>query len=329
MNWLRSTSLWKWLGYAGVISLALVAIFWVSFVPREKQAGYVFVTSWGGPGSQPGQFSDPTGIAVSGGEVFVADARNGRIQVFDLDGNFLRAFGEPGDGPGELGRPMNLTVHQGELYVPEYFNDRVQIFDLQGNSRRIMGSQGTGPGQLSAPGGVAIDDEGALYVAGFANHRVQKLTPGGELLRQWGTIGKPGIGAGDFSYPTDVAFHPDGRIFVSDGYNDRVQAFSSDGEFLTKWGGPFAINIFGPFHGWFSVATSIGVGPEGNVFVADFYNDRVQKFAPNGTFLTAFGQTGEGLGEFRHAMAIAVAEDGSVFVTDFLNNRVHKWAPPD
>jgi DNA-binding beta-propeller fold protein YncE len=73
--------------------------------------------------------------------------------------------------------------------------------------------------------------------------------------------------------------------------------------------------------------TSIAIGPEGNVFVADFYNDRVQKFAPDGTFLIAFGETGIGPGQLRHAMAVAVAEDGSVFVADFLNNRIQKWRP--
>ena len=66
---------------------------------------------------------------------------------------------------------------------------------------------------------------------------------------------------------------------------------------------------------------------QGNVFVADFYNDRVQKFGPDGTFLTGFGQTGSGPGQFRHAIAMAVADDGSVFVADFLNNRIEKWRP--
>ena len=56
-------------------------------------------------------------------------------------------------------------------------------------------------------------------------------------------------------------------------------------------------------------------------------NDRVQKFAPDGTFLTAFGEPGDGLGQFRHAIAVDVADDGTVFVADFLNNRIQKWRP--
>ena len=119
-------------GGAGAVLVALAVAGWLAFVPFAKEPGYEFVRAWGEAGDGPGQFSDPTGIAIAGGEVFVADARNGRIQVFDRDGNFKRQFGKPGEESGELGRPMNLTIHRGELYVPEYFNDRIQVFALDG-----------------------------------------------------------------------------------------------------------------------------------------------------------------------------------------------------
>jgi len=156
---------------AGLVAVVIVlaGIGWVAFVPSAREPGYVFVKAWGEKGSGPGQFSDPTGIAVAGNEVFVADSRNGRIQVFDLDGRFKRAFGKPGKGRGDLGRPMNLTIHGGELYVPEYFNDRVQVFALDGTSKRMIGSSGSGPGQFNAPGGVAVAANGDLFVTDFYN----------------------------------------------------------------------------------------------------------------------------------------------------------------
>ena len=57
----------------------------------------------------------------------------------------------------------------------------------------------------------------------------------------------------------------------------------------------------------------------------DFYNHRIQKFAPNGRFLTSFGARGAGPGAFEYPIAVAVASDDTVFVADFGNNRIQKW----
>ena len=327
----------------GTLALFLLIVFagWIAFIPSPKEPPYVFITAWGGKGEDEGQFNDPTGIAISETQVFVSDARNGRIQVFDLKGKFLRSFAKPGDKLGELSRPMNLSVRDGALYVAEYFNDRIQVFSLDGLPLRIIGKAGSGPGEFNAPGGVAVDREGAIYVADFYNHRIQKLTSDGAFIRQWGAklaetddsiMGSFGDLAADdagdsFSYPTDMAIAGDGNLYVADGYNDRVQAFNADGTFSHKWGGPFAANIYGPFKGWFATVTSIAIGPNGNIFVADFYNDRIQKFTPDGTFLTSFGQRGNGKGELHFPIAVAVADDGSVFVADYGNNRITKWSP--
>ncbi|MDP2681472.1 MAG: NHL repeat-containing protein [Deltaproteobacteria bacterium] len=309
--------------------IIVAAVFMVAgrlaFVPSAKEPSYRFVTAWGEKGDAPGQFNDPTGIAVAGDEVFVADSRNGRIQVFDLDGHFKRQFGSPGDGPGRLGRPMNLTVHEGELYVAEYFNDRIQMFALDGTPKRTIGKPGSGPGEFNAPGGVAVAPNGDLFIADFYNQRIQHLKANGRFVRQWGTTGKIGIWAEEFNYPTDAALGPDGILYVADGYNDRIQVFGSDETFLRKWGGPFAMNIFGPFNGWFATVTNVTVDRKGDVFVADFYNHRIQKFAADGTFLTRFGTKGSGPGQFNHAIAVAAADDGTVFAVDFGNNRVGKW----
>lgn len=276
--------------------LVLVVIGWVAFVPTAKEAPYEFVVAWGVQGSAPGEFNDPTGIAVAGDEVFVSDSRNGRIQVFGLDGTFKRTFGSPGERVGALGRPMNLTVSDGELYVPEYFNDRIQVFGLDGTPRRIIGSSGSGPGQFSGPGGVAVGSGGALYVADFYGHRVQALEPDGAFIRQRGTTGQTGHEPGRFYYPTDVAIDRTGNVYMADGYGNRIQVFGPDGAFLRKWGGPLARGAFGPFNGWFSTVTSLAFGPKGDLFVADFYNHRVQKFRPDGTRLCL----GRGGGRRRH-----------------------------
>ncbi|MCI0627730.1 MAG: hypothetical protein L0387_39780 [Acidobacteria bacterium] len=116
-----------------------------------------------------------------------------------------------------------------------------------------------------------------------------------------------------------------GNVYMADGYGNRIQVFDAHGNFLRTWGGPLARGIYGPFNGWFTTVTSIAFGLEGDLFAADFYNHRVQKFKPDGTFLVSFGSKGKGLGEFDYTIAVAVAEDGTVFVVDFGNNRIEKW----
>lgn len=311
MKWIRRFGY----GVAALVVLLLLLAWSGNAVHWNRQAPYERVRAWGEAGNGPGAFHDPTGIAVSGDRIFVADARNSRIQVLNQDGDFLRAFGSE-----RLGRPMNLAIADNRVYVPDYFQDVVQVFTLDGDHQRVIEAEDG----FDSPGGVAVRADDSLLVADTYAQRVVHLDPDGTVLRSWqGT----GIGPGEFSYPTDVAVAPDGGFYVADGYNDRIQQFGPDGTLVRKWGGPFAMNISGPFKGWFATVTSVAVGPAGNVYVADFYNDRIQKFTAAGRFLTAFGSAAEGPGH--SAMAVAVDAEDRVWSTHLAGNRVEQWRPAD
>jgi len=293
------------------VLVALVAAGYLAWVPPLREPPYQLTLEWGSKGSAPGEFDDPTGIAVDRDEVFVADARNHRIQVFDRRGHFRRSF-----GADQLQRPMNLDIRGDRLYVSDYFTDLIQVFSLAGEHRGALG----GGANLNSPGGVAARADGTLMVADTYGQRIVQLDTDGKVLHVWSGAG---IGAGEFSYPTDVAMHRDGGFYVADGYNDRIQQFNADGAFVRKWGGPLAMNIYGPFNGWFTTVTSLAVAPDGAVFAADFYNDRIQKFSADGRFLTAFGRPP--LGPGHGATAVAVHEDGTVYVTNLAADRVEAW----
>ncbi len=91
------------------------------------------------------------------------------------------------------------------------------------------------------------------------------------------------------------------------------------GAFLTKWG------TTGSMDGQFNGPVGVAVDGSGNVFVADFGNNRIQKFTDTGAFLTKWGTTGSMDGQFNGVYGVAVDGSGNVFVADSGNNRVQKF----
>ncbi len=312
-----------WAAFGLCLVLGLAAGY--RWFPSPRQAGYRFVLEWGGEDRSWGRFMQPIGIAVSDDRVFVSDAGTGRIQVFDSNGHYIRRFGAK--PKGVLSRPMHIDVVAGKVYVADFLRDRIVMFTTAGTWIGDIGSGGKQPARFDAPASVAVDAAGRLLVADFYNQRVQALTPDGRFLFQIGETGRKGVWAGLFNYPTDVAVLADGSLAVADAYNDRIQRFTADGRFLCKWGGPFALNIPGRFNGWFRTATAVAAGPDGAVYVADFYNHRIQKFTDQGQFLVSIGSQGTGPGQFRFPTDVAVDRAGNLYVVDFGNHRVEKFQP--
>ncbi|MEN8172267.1 MAG: flippase activity-associated protein Agl23 [Chloroflexota bacterium] len=138
------------------------------------------------------------------------------------------------------------------------------------------------------------------------------------------SIGKPGSSSGEFNMPRDLAFAPDGSIYVADTGNHRVQHLSPDGDTLEIWGS-FADSAVGSAPGGtFYEPWGIAVGPEGNVYVTDTWNHRVQKFSAEGDFITQWGSFGqaETSTAFWGPRDIVVDSDGRVYITDTGNKRI-------
>ncbi len=170
-----------------------------------------------------------------------------------------------------------------------------------------------------------MDAEGRIYVADFYNQRIQELSPEGALVRQVGTTGSYGAEPGRFTYPTAVALFPEGGFVVGDAYNHRIQAFGADGAF--RWMIPDDIDWADSTRGRFNVATSVAVGPKNDVYVADFFNHRIQIISEKGQFVSTFGSQGSGPGQFERPTDMAFDADGNLYVVDFGNDRIQKFEP--
>ena len=130
--------------------------------------------SFGSRGSDPGQFNTPEGISVyTKGNVVVADCYNNRIQVFDASGHFLSAITHTTSGQ-QLQRPVSVSVGPDNcVYVLEFTSHRVSIFDRTGKYIKSFGNEGDKDGEFRATYGVAVSDEGYVYVSDTYNNRVQ------------------------------------------------------------------------------------------------------------------------------------------------------------
>ena len=118
-----------------------------------------------------------------------------------------------------------------------------------------------------------FDADGALLVSDSLNHRVQRYTPQGEFLSQWGNAGD---GDGEFNMPWGLASDADGNVYVADWRNDRIQKFNAGGEFLRAWSGSDAKD------GAFNRPSGLAVDADGVLYVADWGNERVQVLTQEG-----------------------------------------------
>lgn len=186
---------------------------------------------------------------------------------------------------------------------------------------RVVGAEGNATGQFLGPRAIAVAPDGSLYVADSRNHRIQHLSPEGEVLHVWGG---PGNEPGQFNEPWGVAVSPDGLyVYVSDTWNHRIQQFTAGGRFLRAWGffgqGESPQAFYGP--------RGIAVDSRGRVYVADTGNKRIVIFDAGGHYLAQIGSPGFAPGEFDEPVGVAVDADGLVYVSDTWNRRLQVFLP--
>jgi len=208
--------------------------------------------------------------------VWVADRESQQILKFTNDGKKLvMAIGEyrvPGTDAAHFGRPADIVWAQDRsFYVADgYQNTRVVKFDRDGKYLLEWGVKGSGPGEFLRPHGIGIDARGRVYVVDRTNTRIQIFDPDGKYLDEW-----PG-----FSSPTRVWVTDDQFVWITEsgvggGGGNRLLKYDLNGTLLTYFGtqGTAAPGMMAGPH-------DLSVDPEGNLYVSNGLDQRVDKYVP-------------------------------------------------
>jgi sugar lactone lactonase YvrE len=183
-------------------------------------------------------FNSPTGVAVVGDSLFVAEDSGHRLLKLDTSGEpqwTAGVAGVVGSGNTHFDEPSAVAADSNyRSYVADMFNHRVQIFNSDGSYYTTLGDgdcnpdDGIGHEEFCEPQGVAISPSDAIYVADTENHRVQIFNSDGSYYTTLGTPGEPGDDNDHFDGPVGVTVDSSGNIYVADTGNRRVQIFDSN-----------------------------------------------------------------------------------------------------
>lgn len=229
----------------------------------------------------------PVSVAVDGsGNLYVADRGLAVVRKLSAAGKQSAVWGACSDGsrpecePNLFISPSGVAADgAGNVYVLDDANDRVARFNADGKLLKTWGSEGSGPGQFEVPQGIAIDGHGNVFVADTGNNRIEAFSADGSLLGQWGSHG---AGPEQFDEPAGITVDRDGNVYVSDVFNFRVAKLSGAGGLLEQWrhcedGPDCLIPNAARGAGEFRDQRGLAIDGQGNLYVADTGNDRVQR----------------------------------------------------
>ena len=174
-----------------------------------------------------------------------------------------------------------------------------------------FGSHGSGPGQFDDPGHLALDPQGNVIVSDEGGYRVEKFSPTGSFLLQYGRFGQaPGQFSGN---PRGVAVDATGNVYVvQNGQGGQIVKFTATGSYISSWQAraPGAQN---------PIPLSLAFDPSGVLYLTDDGDGSVDKFATDGRFLGQWGQFGNAPQQLADPVAIAIDPQSHVFVGDRLH----------
>ncbi|HYW66996.1 MAG TPA: 6-bladed beta-propeller [Candidatus Dormibacteraeota bacterium] len=221
------------------------------------------------------------------------------------------------DLPFQLVRTYGLAFDsKGNIYAADQAVGAIFIFnpdaDKKFDVKLIRNGKESHFGLIN---GLAIDDNDRLFVSDDQFHKVIVINPQHQE--------ESSFGADVLVRPGGMAIDTENRfLYVVDTESDVVDVFDADSfKLLRKIGTPGRKHVLTDA-GNFSLPTNVAVDKEGNVYVTDTLNNRVEIFDADGKFISAFGKSGDGPGHFARPKGIAIDRDGHIWVVDAVQQRV-------
>jgi sugar lactone lactonase YvrE len=213
------------------------------------------------------------GLAIDDSDrLFAADSGLHHVLVFDKNHKIEGVISEGLRDPGGLAIDNENRL----LYVTDADQDLVLVYDADSPYKLIrkMGKPGTEhtstlPGEFAKPAGVAVDQDGNVFVTDSWNDRVEEFDADGTFIR---AFGEPGDGPGYFARPKGISVDCDGHIWVADAMQDRVQVFTPEGRLLIYMGD------HGLLPGQFQSLANVIVDKNNRVLTTELFPGRLQVF---------------------------------------------------
>ncbi len=240
-------------------------------------------------------------------------AQYSRAEDVELQSSGFARFvaGEDVERKRGLGKPYGVAWAGGRIYVCDTSHADVTVFDL--DAKRLRSIDPDGVAKLVKPTQVAVAPDGFKYVTDTTTKHVLVYDASDRYVT---AFGDPSAWK-----PVGVAATAD-RVYVTDVQNHRLVALDRrTGKEVLK------VGERGKAPGKFYFPLAVCVGPDGDVYVADSFNWRIQRLKPDGTFVRAYGKLGPSPGDFTRLRGIAVDREGRLYAVDAAFENVQIFDP--
>ena len=200
-----------------------------------------------------------------------------------------------------LGKTYDIASSNGKIYVLDRSNKKVIIINLAANEFDYIRDQRLG--ELNDPSGIWVTADEIKYVADMKRKQVVVFGRDNNYLRVYGDEEL-------FDKPVDVAVYED-SVYVCDMSKNKIFVLDKESGTLKT-----TLGELGKQEGQFYKPTHVIVDPDGNIFVNDAFNYRVQKFDATGRFIKSYGFLGDNLGGFVRPKGLDIDNEGHLYVAD-------------